>query len=163
LNLQALLALHGEAPDPALSAELSERAVAAAAMVRGAAEAELADAAAKATAEAVLELSFQAFARLVEEGSKPSAGLLAELEHQFDLRGPQDRFAGLRYSHRANWQGARRPPFQGLSEDEGRRRYVEDTWESANLGFAAARAVAEQIGLQWNREKAAAVSEWLGE
>jgi hypothetical protein len=163
LNLQILLALHGEAPDPALLEELSQRAVAAAAMVREAPEAELAEAAAKATAEGVLELSFQAFSRRVEEAGEPPAALLAELARQFDLRGPQDRFAGLRYSHRANWKGARRPPFEGLSEDEGRRRYVEDTWESANLGFAAARAVAEKIGLRWDLDKAAAVSEWLGE
>jgi hypothetical protein len=156
LHLRVLLALLAQAEDPAVSADLTARALAAAAMVRETPE--------DPHAEDVLYLCFQAFSKRVGKGADAhAAAVVEELGRQFDLRGPQDPFAGLRYAQRANWQGTGLPPFEKLSEEDRYLRYLEDTWESANAGFLDSRVVADKIGLNWQMNKQAAVEQRLGQ
>ncbi len=151
LHLRILLAQLARAEDPAMADELATRALAAAAQVR-----EMPD---DPHGEDVLNLCFQAFSKMAGEAKEQHPGVLEELGRQFDLRGPQDPFAGLRYAQRANWQGTGLPPFDQLTADQRYLHYLEDTWESANAGFTESRQVADRIGLHWQMNKQAAVEE----
>jgi hypothetical protein len=153
--LRALRGHYAQAPDAPLAGEIQALATESSRMTR--------EAPSDPEAIALLTESLGGLADVFQQGAKADASLTEELKRQFDIGATEEKLNRIRFAFRANWKQLRYPPYENLSEDERFRQFFEDLWESAREADGPAREAAKANGLDWQKDKATAVKEAMGE